>query len=95
MDDDIDPTNTDEVLWAIAMRCDPATQTDIIENCWGTPLDPRLTPDQREKGDYTHSTLIIDACKPFYWKDEFPPTIEVSPELKQKTIEKWQNKLGL
>ncbi len=95
VDDDIDPTNTDEVLWAIAMRCDPATQTDIIENCWGTALDPRLTPDQREKGYYTHSTLIIDACKPFYWKDKFPPTNEVSPELKQKTIEKWQNKLGL
>jgi len=95
VDDDIDPTNTDQVLWAVATRCDAATQVDMIRDHWGSALDPRLTPGQREQGDYTHTSMVIDACRPFHWRDKFPPTIEASPELKKKTIEKWGKKLGL
>ncbi|MFC1980270.1 UbiD family decarboxylase [Chloroflexota bacterium] len=95
VDEDIDPTDIDEVLWAVAMRCDPLAQTDIIQNCWGTPLDPRLSPEQRDRGDYTHSTLIIDACKPFHWRDKFPAINEISPELKRQTIKKWGKKINI
>ncbi len=34
VDDDIDITNPAEVMWAIATRWDPKTQTDIIDGCW-------------------------------------------------------------
>lgn len=34
VDDDIDITNPAEVMWALATRWDPATQTDIIDGCW-------------------------------------------------------------
>lgn len=37
------------------------------------------------------SRAIIEACKPFEWIDEFPKVNEPSPELKQKTWEKWKN----
>ena len=82
------------IVWAISTRCDPATQVDIIRGCWGSGIDPRLTPEQREIGDYTHSVMIIDACKPFHWRDKFSETIEASPESKKKALEKWGELLG-
>ena len=33
VDHDIDITDTAEVLWAMATRWDPKTQTDIIDGC--------------------------------------------------------------
>ena len=69
-------------------RSDPATTIDIIHNCWSTPLDPRIPPEEKAKGNLTNSRAIIDACRPFHWKDEFPavnsPPAEVVRELQQK-----------
>src|SRR6266581_1460636 len=42
VDDDIDPTNLFEVLWAMCTRCDPAEDIDIIRKMWSGPLDPRI-----------------------------------------------------
>jgi UbiD family decarboxylase len=44
VDDDIDPSNMSDVLWALATRWDPATQTDIIADCSGMASDPLVTP---------------------------------------------------
>jgi 4-hydroxy-3-polyprenylbenzoate decarboxylase len=30
VDDDVDPSNIDDVLWALATRCDPATAINVI-----------------------------------------------------------------
>jgi 4-hydroxy-3-polyprenylbenzoate decarboxylase len=49
VDDDIDITDTAEVMWALATRWDPKTQTDIIDNCWTGNLDPTLSPEKRER----------------------------------------------
>src|SRR5260370_21931859 len=38
VDDDIDPTNLFDVLWAMCTRCDPAEDIDIIRNRWRRPL---------------------------------------------------------
>ena len=50
--------------------------------------DPRLTPEQKASGDITNSRAIIDACKPFHWKDDFPmvnaPGLDVLREAKEK-----------
>jgi 4-hydroxy-3-polyprenylbenzoate decarboxylase len=32
---------------------------------------------------------VIDACRPWGWKDEFPRVAESSPELKDKVMQKW------
>jgi len=37
----------------------------------------------------TTAKVIIDACRPYYWRDEFPVTSEASDELIKQTIEKW------
>ena len=91
VDEDIDPTNTNEVLWAISSRCDPQNQMNIVKGCWGGGLDPILSPKQREDQDFAHSVLVIDACKPFNWKEKFAPVSQISPELKNKIINKWES----
>ena len=37
----------------------------------------------------THSVAIIDACKPWHWRDKFPPTNTPSPEVARKAREKF------
>jgi len=32
---------------------------------------------------------VIDATKPFEWKDRFPKTVSVSPELRQRVQARW------
>lgn len=88
VDDDIDPSNINEILWCLGTRSDPES-VDLIRECWGSPLDPMLTPDKRERGDTTHSTGIILACKPYHWINKFPRSIKVSPELIEETKRKW------
>jgi 4-hydroxy-3-polyprenylbenzoate decarboxylase len=85
VDEDIDPTNIDDVLWALMSRSDPATSIDIIKGCWSGPLDPIIPPGQ--KG--LNSRAVIDACKPFLWIDKFPATVEPSRELRDKVLRKW------
>jgi 4-hydroxy-3-polyprenylbenzoate decarboxylase len=80
VDDDIDVSNLEEVIWAMITRSDPATSIDIIHNAWSTPLDPRIEPERKLVGDNTNSRGIIDACRPWHWRDKFPrvnfPTLE-------------------
>lgn len=84
VDDDIDPSNLWDVTWAMATRCDPDEDIDVIRKSWSGALDPR-----KRAGDNFNSRAVVDACRPFDWKDEFPPVAESSPELKKKTLEKW------
>jgi 4-hydroxy-3-polyprenylbenzoate decarboxylase len=79
-DDDIDVSNLDELIWAMLTRSDPATSIDIIHNAWSTPLDPRIEPERKAKGDFTNSRAIIDACRPWHWRDKFPKVNAPSPE---------------
>ena len=48
-----------------------------------------LPPEKREKGDMTHSVAIIDACKPYHWREKFPPSNTPSPETLAKAREKF------
>lgn len=93
VDDDIDPTKEDDVWWAMASRCDPATSIDLIPNCWSSPLDPRLDPEKRQKGDFSASKAIIYACKPFHWIKDYPVTVKGSTELMEKVIKKFKSQL--
>ena len=88
-DEDIDVSNLEELIWAMLTRSDPATSIDIITNAWSTHLDPRIPPWEKEKGNLTNSRAIIDACRPFHWKDDFPPVNAPPPEMAREAREKW------
>ena len=89
VDDDIDPTNISEVIWAIATRCDPKTQIEFLTNRASYASDPRLSPEQRKSGDLTCSTAIIDACKPWTWRNQFPVTTKMTREVSDEVRRKW------
>jgi 4-hydroxy-3-polyprenylbenzoate decarboxylase len=93
VDDDIDITDTTEVMWALATRWDPKTQTDLIDNCWTGHLDPTLTPEKREKGDLTNSRIIMYAVRPFHWKDEYPKVNQFEAAELETVRQKWQEEL--
>jgi len=91
VDEDIDPSNLFDVIWAMSTRCEVSEDIDILRKCWSGPLDP-VIPKGR-KG--FNSRAVIDACRPYDWKDEFPPVAECSKELRDKTYSKWKDVLGL
>jgi UbiD family decarboxylase len=93
VDDDIDITNNAEVMWALATRWDPKTQTDIIDGCWTGHLDPTLSPDKRESGDMTNSRIIIYAVRPYHWKDKFPKVNQFERSKLEEVRAKWASEL--
>ncbi len=87
VDEDIDPTNTYDVLWAMCTRSNPENDIEIIRNSWSGPLDPILPPGGKKMFS---SRAIIDACRPYDWIADFPPVAESSPEIRKEVAEKWQ-----
>jgi len=94
VDSDIDPMNLEDVIWAMCTRSDPAKDIDIVRRCWSSPLDPMVSPEQRKNRDFSSSRAIIDATRPFEWREEFPKVSESSPELREKVLAKWRKELS-
>ncbi len=84
VDSDIDPSNMFDVVWAMSTRCDPPEDIQYIRRAWSTPLDPLLRAPP-----WHNNRAIVDACRPYGWKDEFPKVAEASPELKRRIADKW------
>jgi 4-hydroxy-3-polyprenylbenzoate decarboxylase len=93
VDDDIDTADLEQLIWAALMRADPATSIDFITGAWTSPADPRVLPEERGRGNLTNSRMIIDACIPFHWRDEFSPTTKPSPGYAQRAREKFSHLL--
>ena len=85
-DDDINIFDINDVLWAIATRVDPEHSTEILRRCWSGPLDPIIPPER--KG--FNSKMIIDACRPFEWRDKFPHVGATDPSLYEEVGKKWR-----
>jgi len=88
VDDDIDPTNLEQVLWAMCTRCDPLEDIDFIKRAWSGPLDPRLP-----KGRTWNSRALLDACRPYEMLKDFPPVVKASDELREKVSAKFAAQL--
>jgi UbiD family decarboxylase len=92
VDDDIDPANLQEVMWAVATRSDPAIDIDIIQRGLGSKNDPMFVTYAYDAP--FSSKAIIDACRPWDHLAEFPAVAEASKELQEKTRAKWKDLLG-
>ena len=89
VDDDVDPSNLADVMWAITTRCEPAEQIDIVRNAWSSALDPRLPAEHKRAGITSHSKAIIEAVRPFGWKDKFPPISALTTDEAREIEVKW------
>ncbi len=86
VDEDIDPMNSQQVLWALSTRTDPIMSIDIIKRTRSVSMDPMA---QKYPGAHFTSRAIIDACIPYERREEFPAMVKLSPELEKKTKERW------
>ena len=85
VDEDIDVTDLQEVVWAICTRHDPERDVEIIKRTTSGNLDPAIEPGK--KG--FNSRLIIDATRPWEWRDKFPDAIGPDPEEKRWVRDNW------
>ncbi|MBM2810675.1 MAG: UbiD family decarboxylase [Chloroflexi bacterium] len=90
VDEDINPRDPEDVLWAMGTRCDPETTIAMLPALPSSALDPRIPPDRKARRDFTSSRAIINACKPYEWIKDFPPTNIASPELRKRVLDKWK-----
>ena len=76
VDDDIDPTDIHDVIWAMGTRSDPKTDFTILDRNWSSRLDTMVTDEK-----LYNSRVVIDACIPYERIDTFPTVAQTSPEL--------------
>jgi 4-hydroxy-3-polyprenylbenzoate decarboxylase len=86
VDEDIDPSNIDEVLWAMGTRCNPTTDIEFINRSRSTPLDPMCF--DKSKNFYT-SIALVDACIPFEEKENFPKSTGIPLNYREEITKKW------
>ena len=94
--DDIDPTNLNEVLWAICTRCKPDRDIHIYRREQASALWPCLTPEEREKG--LGARALIDATFPAEWPADWVPTVSDwwdFPEAMRKQVDSRWKEYGL
>jgi UbiD family decarboxylase len=91
VDEDIDVTNIADVIWALTTRSDPEKHIDIIRRAKSSLIDPII---RKPAEVYMASTALIEACKPFEWKDEFPEAVEFSTEVTERMMTRWGKVLG-
>lgn len=88
VDEHVDITSLQDVVWAIVARCDPERGVEIIKDAKGSRIDMAIAPDRRELK--ANSRMIIDATTPFEWKNHpLAGNIISTPERSRATREHW------
>jgi 4-hydroxy-3-polyprenylbenzoate decarboxylase len=87
VDDDVDPTDIHQVIWAIATRCSPEKDIDILRNTWSTWLDPtKNPPEERPYG----SKAIVNACKEHKFLKVFSKRNRIRREVYDRLAARWK-----
>jgi len=87
VDEDIDPANLQEVMWAVATRSDPERDIDIVRRGMGSKNDPLFVTFGTDTP--FNSKAVIDACRPYDYLTRFPEVAEASRSLQAATRRKW------
>lgn len=91
VDEDIDPTDMDQVIWAMSSRSNPIEDIDVLRNTWSTWLDPTQNPpEERPYG----SKALINACKEHRYLPVFSKRTTLRREMYDQVAERWKE-LGL
>jgi 4-hydroxy-3-polyprenylbenzoate decarboxylase len=91
VDDDVDPSDLEEVMWAATTRCRCSEDIEILRNTWSTPLDPsKNPPEDRAYG----SKAFIFACKQHKFLKSFSHRTAMTRESYEKALVRW-NELGM
>ena len=89
VDEDVDISNLHDVIWAMATRCNVREGVDLVKNVWTSPAEPAIPPGLRSTKGYTMDRVLIDACRPYQWIEEFPQVNVFSKEYRLMIENKW------
>jgi len=90
VDHDVDPSNTNQVLWAMSTRCNPIEDIDILRQTWSTWLDPTQNPpEERPYG----SKALINACMEHRYIKQFSKRTKVRRSVYEAVVARW-HRLG-
>ena len=84
VDEDIDPTDINDVIWAMGTRSDPKRDMTILDRTWSSRLDTMVFDEK-----LYNSRVVIDACIPYEHINDFPEVAMTSPELAKEVREKF------
>jgi 4-hydroxy-3-polyprenylbenzoate decarboxylase len=90
VDDHVDPTDMDQVLWAMTTMANPSDDIEILRNTWTFRSDPSLAPEQRPYG----SKALINACRPHKQLSQPPKRALLSKGIYDRVTARW-SELGL
>lgn len=96
VDEDIDPSNLGQVVWAMASRSDPEKSIHIVRDTIGTPLDPMAEHREgKHIKEYSSSRGIIVAVKPFskILNGTFPETVKADGQTEEEVRRKFASVL--
>ena len=86
VDDDVDPTDFNQVMWSLSTRCNPVDDLDVLRNTWSTGLDPsQYPPEARPYG----SKVLINACKPHRHREHFPQSTLLRRSTYERVAARW------
>lgn len=88
VDDNIDPENMDQVMYALSFKYQPEFGTQILRRGRSTPLDPSLPRSNR----FLTSRIIIDCTTPYEWgpEDRAQPIL-LDEKMEAHVLENWES----
>ena len=89
VDDDIDISDPEEVIWALSTRCHVREGIDIVKDVWASVCEPTISEEERSSRGYVSDRALINACRPYQWKDSFPQVNAFSREAKEQIAKKF------
>lgn len=91
VDDDVDITNLEDLMWAVCTRFDPGIDVDILRRVPSTILDPAVP----NGAPAFTSRMLIDATRPYERLKEFAPAITINKEAEANVLKRWGNLLKM
>ena len=86
VDEDVDPSNTNQVIWAMSTRCNPIEDIDILRQTWSTWLDPTQNPpEERPYG----SKALINACMEHRYIKQFSKRTKIRRSVYESVAARW------
>jgi 4-hydroxy-3-polyprenylbenzoate decarboxylase len=92
MNDDIDPTNLRELVWAFATRCHPGAGEIYFNKELVSPLVAFLRSSEKHSGNTTK--VVYNCLPPDEWEGSLPKRSafcgSFPPEIQEKVLANWQ-----
>ena len=93
VEDDIDPSDMKQVIFALGTKCHPVRGTTVLENMPYSPLIPFL--DIKEKTYFSSANVVYDCTWPLDWEPANVPRLasfkSIYPEdIQEKVLSNWE-----